>query len=191
MMELLSGDSLFYQWFLLPLFICLARICDVSMDTVRIMLLSKGKKHLAPLIGFFQVIIWLLAFRQIIINLSNPICYIGFAAGFALGTYVGIIIEEKLAIGFQIFRIITHKEASSLIQVLKSQGYGITIVKGEGLTGKVDIIYTIVRRSEVPKLVDIVKQYNPQAFYTIEDVRGISENGSHLIRTDNDKRRRI
>lgn len=175
-------NGTFYQWFLVPFLIFLARICDVSMDTVRIMLLHKNKKLLAPLIGFFQVLIWLLAFRQIIINLSNPACYIGFAAGFATGTYVGMIIEEKLAIGFQILRIITRKDATHLIEYLRREGYGITSVKGDGLSGKVDIIYTIVRRSQIPPLIEVIKKFNPNAFYTIEDVKGISESGAHFIK---------
>ncbi|HBG62581.1 MAG TPA: hypothetical protein DDX37_12240 [Candidatus Omnitrophica bacterium] len=184
MMELFHNNSMFYQWFLLPMFIFLARICDVSMDTLRIMLLSRNKKFIAPLIGFFQVLIWLFAFRQIIMNLSNPLCYIGFAGGFATGTYVGMIIEEKLAIGFQILRIITRKKASRLIEYLQNKGYGVTRVEGEGLSGKVDIIYIIVRRSEISWLVDMVKQYNPNAFYTIEDVSSISESGVHLIKKE-------
>ncbi len=181
-MDLLGNNSLFHQWFLLPLWIFLARICDVSMDTVRIMLLHRSKKLLAPVIGFFQVLIWLLAFRQIIINLSNPVCYVSFAGGFATGTYVGMIIEEKLAIGFQILRIITRRDASSLIEFLKKHGYRVTTVKGDGLSGKVDIIYTIVRRSEIPHLIEKVKEFNPNAFYTIEDVRAISETGTRLIK---------
>ncbi|MBU0469094.1 MAG: DUF2179 domain-containing protein [Candidatus Omnitrophica bacterium] len=180
----LFHNNVFYQWFLLPMFIFLARVCDVSMDTLRIMLLSRNKKLIAPTIGFFQVLIWLFAFRQIVLNLSNPICYIGFAGGFATGTYVGMIIEEKLAIGFQILRIITRKKASRLIEYLQNKGYGVTRVEGEGLSGKVDIIYTIVRRSEIPWLVDTVKEYNPNAFYTIEDVRSISESGVHLIKKE-------
>ncbi|MDD3374723.1 MAG: DUF2179 domain-containing protein [Candidatus Omnitrophica bacterium] len=190
-LELFTNQSASYQWFFLPFLIFLARVCDVSMDTLRIMLLSKGKKILAPLIGFFQILIWLLAFRQIILNLSNPACYIGFAAGFATGTYVGIILEEKLAIGFQILRVVTRKDASSLIEFLKSHGYGITSVEGQGVTGKVDIIYTIVRRCEISRLVGIIKKFNPNAFYTIEDVQGISEEGIHLVKRKRSKKRKL
>jgi uncharacterized protein YebE (UPF0316 family) len=168
-----------HEWILIPLLIFVARIGDVSMDTVRIMLLSKNKKFLAPLIGFIQVLVWLLAFRQIILNLSNPACYIGFASGFATGTYLGMVIEEKLALGFQVLRIITRKEATELISFLRQQGYGVTNVDGEGISGKVSILYTIVKRSEIPKLIEIVKHFNPKAFYTIEDVKTVSENGMH------------
>jgi len=180
-----------YQWVLLPLLIFTARICDVSMDTVRIMLLHRSKKALAPLIGFVQVLIWLLAFRQIIIHLYNPLCYIGFAGGFATGTYVGMLIEERLAIGFQVLRLITRKDASVLIATLRDHGYGVTSVEGAGASGRVDIIYMIVRRAEIPKLIALVQGFNPQAFYTIEDVRGISDNGIALLRSDARQRRRI
>src|SRR3989338_8397601 len=84
--SMFQSQSQFSQWVVLPLFIFLARVCDVSMDTVRIMLFSKGKRYLAPILGFIQVLIWLLAIRQVFLNLSNVACYIAFAGGFAMGT---------------------------------------------------------------------------------------------------------
>lgn len=189
-MDVFSATTV-YQWAVLPFLIFLARICDVSMDTVRIMLLHRNKKSLAPVIGFFQILIWLLAFRQIIIHLYNPLCYIGFAGGFATGTYVGMLIEEKLAIGFQVLRIITRQDASDLIATLRDHGYGVTSVQGSGAGGRVDIVYTIARRAEIPKLIARVQKFNPLAFYTIEDISGISDNGVALMKSDSRQRRRI
>ena len=132
-----------FQWVILPALIFLARVCDVTLDTLRILFISRGKKVFAPLIGFVQVLIWLAAFRQIILNLSNVACYIAFAAGFSAGTLVGILIEERLAIGFQVIRIITRADATALINFLKEKNFGVTSVEGEGSRGKVSIIYTI------------------------------------------------
>src|SRR3989338_8300095 len=92
-------DSPVFQYVVIPLLIFLARVCDVSVGTVRLILLYRGRRVLAPLLGFFEVLIWLLAVRQIMFNLTNPVVFISFAAGFAAGNYVGIILEEKLAVG--------------------------------------------------------------------------------------------
>jgi uncharacterized protein YebE (UPF0316 family) len=159
---------------ILPLFIFVARVADVSLDTLRILLISRGRKAIAPLLGFIQVSIWLLAIRQIFLNISNVACFIAYAGGFAFGTWVGMIIEEKLAIGIQVIRIITRKDASQLIEFLKTQHYGVTSVDGFGATGKVHIIYTIVKRHEIPNVIGIIDRFNPKAFYTIEDVRSMS-----------------
>ena len=165
----------FFQWAVLPLLIMMARVMDVSLDTLRIMLLSRGKKLIPPLLGFLQVMIWLFAIRQVFLNLSNWLCYFGYAGGFAVGTYIGMIIEERLAIGIQVIRIITRVDASELLQFLMKKGYGVTSVEGQGATGKVSIVYTIVNRMDVPKVIKAIQRFNPRAFYTIEDVRTARE----------------
>ena len=150
---------------------------DVSMDTLRIMLFSRGKKLLPPLIGFVQVLIWLFAIRQIFLNLSNWACYIGYAGGFSMGTYVGMIIEEKLAIGVQVIKVITRADASELTQFLMKEGYGVTSTDGQGATGKVSIVHTIVKRADIPVVLGIIQRFNPKAFYTIEDIRSVRQSG--------------
>ncbi len=175
-------DSFFFQLVLLPLLIFLARVCDVSMDTMRILFIARGKRLIAPLLGFVQILIWLMAIRQIFLNLSNPVCYIAYAAGFATGTWVGMLLEEKLAIGIQVIRIITRKDAANLIGFLHTHGYGVTSVDGRGSTGKVSIIYTIAKRRDISSVVSIITRFNPKAFYTIEDVRAISETKASFTR---------
>jgi len=169
-------NSDIYAWVLLPLFIFLARIIDVSIGTVRIIFISKGFKLIAPLLGFFEVIIWLLAIRQIMTNLTNVMAYIAYGAGFAAGTFIGMMIEEKLSIGKVLLRIITKKDCSELLKNLKSKNYHVTDVEGEGNDGKVKIIYLIIERHEVKKAIEIVKEFNPNAFYSIEDVRFAVDN---------------
>jgi len=175
MQETAFIDSEIFRWVILPVLIFLARMTDVSIGTIRIMVLNKGKRLLTPLLGFFEILIWLLAIRQIFIQLTNPVCYIAYAGGFAMGNYVGIIIEEKLAIGFGLIRVITHKDATELINCLNRQGYGATSIEAKGSTGKVHVIYSIVKRSEIAKVIHIIKKYNPKAFYTIEDVKAVKE----------------
>ncbi|MFH1093022.1 MAG: DUF2179 domain-containing protein [Candidatus Omnitrophota bacterium] len=163
-----------FQYVVLPLLIFLARVCDVSMDTMRILFIGRGKRLIAAMLGFVQVLIWLLAIRQVILNISTPLYYLAYAGGFATGTWIGIMLEEKLAIGIQVIRVITHKEASNLIEFLKDKGYRLTYVDGYGTKGKVSIIYTIVKRQAIRDVIDIIVRFNPQAFYTIEDVRTMS-----------------
>lgn len=168
-------NSEIFKWILLPALIFMARLCDVTLDTVRIIYVSRGMKFLAPLIGFFEILIWLLAISQIINNMSNISYYIAYAGGFAMGNFIGIYIEERMAIGTVIIRIITQKEATDLINFLKSDGYGVTFVDAFGAHGCVKIVFTIVKRKDVEKVLAIIRKFNPLAFFTIEDVRSARE----------------
>jgi len=155
--------------------IFLARICDVSIGTMRIIFVSKGKKYIAPVLGFFEVLIWITAISKIMQNLDNYVNYIAYAAGFATGNYVGMIIEEKVAMGFQMIRVFTHQNGPGLVQSLNSNGFGATTVEAQGAKEKVHIIYTIVQRTELGHVLGIIDEFNPKAFYTIEDVRTVNE----------------
>jgi uncharacterized protein YebE (UPF0316 family) len=164
-----------YVYFLLPLLIFIARICDVTVGTMRIIMVSKGKKLLAPVLGFFEVLIWVMAIGKIMQNLSNPVCYIAYAGGFAIGNYVGMKVEEKLAMGLIVIRIITQKDASELIKALRDMGFGITEIDAMGKDKKVHVIYSIIKRHDVPVVTERINHFNPKAFYTIEDIRAVSQ----------------
>ena len=167
------SDSNLFLYGLLPLIIFFARICDVTIGTIRIILVSKGQKKIAPIMGFFEVLIWILAIGQIMTHLDNFVCYIGYAAGFATGNYIGMLVEEKLAMGTLIIRIITPKEPTGLIENLHSQGLGATIIDAAGRDGKVNIIYTIVSRKQLQNVEAAITKFYPQAFYSIEDLRSV------------------
>lgn len=174
-METSFVDSDFFSLFLLPLLIFLARICDVSIGTMRIIFVSKGKKSIAPILGFFEVLIWIIAISKIMQNLDNYVNYIAYAAGFATGNFVGMIIEEKLAVGVQMIRVFTYQRGTELLQTLNSRGFGATSVEAHGALEKVQLIYTIVQRNDLEKVLNIIDQFNPKAFYTIEDLRTVNE----------------
>jgi len=167
-------DGTFFTFFLLPFLIFLSRIVDVTIGTIRIVMVSKGHKTWAPILGFFEVFIWLVAITRIIQNLDNWLCYVAYAGGFATGNYIGLIIEEKMAIGIVKIQIITSREASNLITNLKAAGYGITHHEAHGGNENVSIIYSIINRNEIQKVEEIVKTTNPKAFYSIEDVKSVS-----------------
>lgn len=168
-------DPFIFNWFILPLLIFLARTCDVSLGTIRIILLSKGKKLPVALLGFVEMIIWLLAVRQIFLNLANPACFFAFAGGFAFGNYVGLMLEEKIAMGVVIVRVITVKNADALFHALVDKKYRVTHVPAQGAQGPVSIMFTVVKRAEMNNVIAMIKEFNPNAFYTIEDIRSINE----------------
>ncbi len=174
-------DSALFTWVILPILIFCARIIDVSIGTLRIIFISKGRQYVAPILGFFEVLVWILAIGQIFKHLNNIICYVAYASGFATGNFVGMYLEHKLAIGTQMIRIITRFDASELINELRSAGFGLTIVDGEGAIGPVKIIFTLIRRREQRQVVEFIQRYNPKAFFSIEDVRTAKE-GVFLVR---------
>jgi len=166
-------NSDLFKFILLPILIFSTRICDVTLDTLRIIYVSRGVKVLAASIGFIEVLIWLFAITQIFKNLANPFCYVAYAGGFAMGNFIGIMIEERMAIGTVFIRIITHQDPTQLIELLKKEGYGVTLVDAHGSQGPVKIILTVVKRKETENVLEIVRSNNPQAFYNIEDVRSV------------------
>lgn len=168
-------DSALFTYLLLPGLIFVARIMDMTLDTIRIVMVSKGHKSWAPVLGFFEILIWLIAISKIFQNLDNWLCYVAYAAGFAAGNYIGLIIEEKLAMGIVKLQIITRKDASQLIENLKNAGYGVTFHPAQGANEKVSIIHSIIKRAEIKKVEEIIKTTNPKAFYSVEDVKFVSE----------------
>lgn len=173
-METFLHSSIFV-YAILPLLIMLARITDVTIGTLRIIVVAKGNKFLAPILGFFEVLIWILTLGIIVQNLTNVFAYLGYALGYALGNYVGILIEERLAMGNVIVHVITKEKAGDLIRILKARRYTITHFKANGNKGEVSVIYILVQRKRLQELVTRIKKTHPKAFFSIEDVRYISE----------------
>ncbi len=173
-------DSGLFTYLVLPLLIFMARIFDVSIGTIRIVMVAKGQKFLAPVMGFFEVFIWIITMSKVMQNLDNWMCYVGYAGGFATGNLVGLLIEEKLALGIAKVQVITGKQAGMLIEALKQAGYGVTHVDAKGSSEEVSIIYTFVKRTELPKVQQIISQHNPQAFYTVEEVKSVNKGIFHI-----------
>lgn len=140
-----------YGWVILPIFVFFARVTDVSLGTLRIIFTSRGKRNIAPLLGFVEVFIWIVVVAQIVSNVHSFTAYVGYAAGFAAGTYMGLKIEEKLALGTLVLRIILAQGGDELAQCLRKSGYGVTIVNGEGATGAVKLLYTVIDQRAKPE----------------------------------------
>src|SRR5690606_12997896 len=133
-----------YSYFLLPFLIFLARICDGSINTIRILYVLGGRKATAPILGFFESLIWLMAISQIFEHLDNWISYFAYPGGFAVGILVGMIIEERIAYGKVIVRIITRKETLPLRQFLEAMGFRYTLLKAVGRDGAENVVFTVL-----------------------------------------------
>ena len=160
-----------YTWVGLPLIIFLARVFDVTLGTLRIIFLSRGKQKLAPILGFFEVLIWITIIGQLVQHIHSVPAYFAYAAGFAAGNYIGLWLEEKLALGTFIVRTIVASGDNLIEREIHDAGFGVTRVNGEGSSGAVKIIYTIVRRSNVAQIMEIIHKHNAKAFVSIEEVR--------------------
>jgi len=146
------------------------------METIRVIYISRGIKYLAPIIAFFEIVIWLLAMEVVMQDLANIANFLAFALGFAMGTYVGLVIEEKLSIGMVILRIVTTDESNEeIVSFMQSENYGITTLDATGSRGSVKMILSLVNRTDVPRITQHIQATNPHAFFSIEDVRYVNQ----------------
>lgn len=152
----------------LPLFIFLAEVCVVTISTMRTIFVARGMKYLAPLLGLFEVSIWLYAIGEVMKNLNDWTCSAAFAGGFTLGNFLGILLEEKLAMGSVGVHLITHKDADSLIEDLRTAEYGVTRIEARGAFGPVKILYTVIRRKELERVLAIARRFDPRVFYSVD-----------------------
>jgi uncharacterized protein YebE (UPF0316 family) len=168
-------DSHLFTWVILPLLIFFARIMDVSIGTLRLIFVSKGYKFYAPMLGFFEVIVWLLAIGQIMQHLDNFLCYIAYGLGFATGNFLGILLDEKMSLGTVLIRVVPKMDTTDLVNHLREHSFGVSLVDIEGMTGKLKMIFTIVKRKDLKEVLGLIQEHNPQAFVTIEDVKTARE----------------
>lgn len=162
-----------FSLIILPILIFFARVADVTLGTLRIVFISQGKRTLAPLVGFFEIFIWILAMGQIFSNLTNFLYYFAYAGGFAMGNYVGLIVEDKISLGILSLHLILRENPESLIKELRVQGYGLTMLTAEGIKGNVKLLVLIIQRKNLSKIMEIIRTFNPNAFVSIEQVKSV------------------
>lgn len=170
-----SIDPDITKWVIIPFLIFCARLLDVSIGTLRIVFIARGERKIAPILGFFEVLIWIIAMGQVMQNLSSPLAYLGWAAGFAVGNYVGLVIEQRLALGQVVIRVISTEPATALMEDLSRLSYKTIIIDAESGEGKKNVLFSIVKRKNLEEIIVLVKSRMPQAFYTIEGIQQFSE----------------
>jgi uncharacterized protein YebE (UPF0316 family) len=153
------------------LVIFLAETLVVTVSTVRIISVSRGRKVLASVLGTFEITIWLFAIGQVMQNLSDWTCFVAFAAGFTIGNFFGVLLEAKLAIGTLVVRVITHRNGAEIVGALKAAEYGVTSIDAQGATGAVQVILTVIPRKELDKVVALIKACDPKVFYSVDDLQ--------------------
>lgn len=153
------------------LFIFFARIADVSMGTLRMILLVKGQRKIAAVLGFFEVMIYLIVLGKVVGNIDKPILIIVYCLGYASGNYVGSKLEEKLSIGRLLVQIIVKEIRCGIVDALRDAGFGVTIFEGEGMDGNSYMLNVITERKKVKELKEIISELDCGAFLTTMDVR--------------------
>jgi uncharacterized protein YebE (UPF0316 family) len=156
-----------------PIIICLLRIIDVSLATVRIMLLMQGVRWLVPLIAFVEVLVWIFTAGSVIQNLQSVWHLVGYAGGFAAGNVVGMWVEEKLAFGFSALRIVSSKPSTETASMLRERGCGVTQYYGRGKNGDVEVTFTVVRRRDLPAILSVIREKVPDSFITVEETKSV------------------
>ncbi len=165
----------FVAWVVLPLMIFFFRICDVSLGTLRVIFIARGLKYIAPVIGFFEVIIWLVAIGQVMTNISNVASYIAYGGGFAAGTFIGMKVEERLRLGTVVVRVISPEDVTPLVSYLRQRSFGVTIADGVGSKGKVKIILSVIKRQDLDEVISAIRGYLPKAFYSVEEIKSVAD----------------
>jgi uncharacterized protein YebE (UPF0316 family) len=159
------------HWIIFPAVIVMARICDVSLGTVRIILIGKGYKNIAPFIGFVEVLLWIFVISHIMQNLDQIQYYFAFAFCYALGTFFGMKIEDRLSLGQVSIRVITNHDIAKLLDNLKGHNFNFTTIDAVGKFGPVKIIFIITQRHLLKETIKIIEANDYASFYSIEDIR--------------------
>lgn len=155
------------------LLIIVARIADVTLGTLRTVYVVQGRRILAWVLGFLEILIWITAVSQVLQNLSSPAYAISYALGFATGNFVGMTLEQWVAFGRQVVRVFT-REGAKIAAQLRSEGFRVTSFQGEGRDGPIDMLFIEVPRRKTSDITLFARELDPKCFYIIEDVRETS-----------------
>lgn len=162
------------------LYIFCARIIDVSISVVRTLLMVRGKKIQAACLGAVEVFVYITVLTKIMGQLNNLGNLIAYSLGFGTGQIVGIFIEQKMALGNVTVQVITKEDENQLVEVLREEGFGVTVVQGYGRNGMKHILNIVLKRSMLPKLNEVLNEFDKDAFVTVLDTKYIQ--GGYLQR---------
>lgn len=168
---LLLNESEVLKLAILPFLIFCAKVIDVSLATLGLIFTARGQKKLSMLISFLEISIYLLAISVILENITEPQYFLAYALGYAVGTYTGMWLEERLAIGFFNIRLITHKNPERWLAKLRQQGFKPTCYRANAEKKRVHVIQLIIRRRELESIRQLIQRFDRNAFYAIEDIR--------------------
>lgn len=156
-----------------PIAVFFLRVTDVSMATVRMLLIMRGRRFLAPLIGFFEILIWVTAIGIVVQHLQSPLHVVGYAGGFAAGSFLGLLLEERLALGLATIRTVVRSGGPELSAELREAGFGVTEMAGRGREGVVEVLYSVLPRRRVPTALELIHRGAPDSFVVVDEPRGV------------------
>jgi uncharacterized protein YebE (UPF0316 family) len=149
------------------------RIVDMSLDTLRVLFVVRGQKRVAWILGFFQSAVFVIAITRVLTDLQNPLVVLGYAAGFATGNVLGIMVEERLAVGHVQLQIVSRRRGAAVATALRADGYGVTEISARGKDGTVRLLTASVLRKDAARARKVIHRIDEDAFITSEDVRPI------------------
>jgi len=152
-------------------FIFFARVTDVSLATIRVLMVMRAHRLVAATLGFFEIIIYILALNRGVNHLDTPLNLVVYALGFAMGTIVGSLIEDRLAVGFLLAEVIPKGDGEELARELRKHKFGVTLLRGEGRDGPRNVLRITLQRKKLPILYKLLDELSPNAFITIFDAR--------------------
>jgi uncharacterized protein YebE (UPF0316 family) len=156
-----------------PFVVFFLRVTDVSMATLRMLLIMRGHRFLAPLIGFFEILLWVTAIGIVVRHLDSPLHVVGYAAGFATGNYLGLLIEERLALGVATIRTVVRTGGAELALELRDAGFGVTETLGRGRDGTVEVLYSVLPRRRVGSCLSMIEERAPESFVVVDEPRTV------------------
>lgn len=170
-MEFLLGNSI---WVYVIIFT--GKIIEVSVATLRMVLINRGEKLKGSIIAFFDVLLWLLITGSVLSGFgSNILKIIVFALAFAIGNYLGSWLESKLAFGISSIQLIMNDNeiVNELLKVLRSNSFAVTVIDGQGKDGGRKLLLIHIKRKNIPKAIRIVHEMSKDAIITVNDVKAI------------------
>lgn len=165
----LTGPALY-------IIIFLAKIIEVSIATIRLVYINKGERVKGAILGFIEILIWLLVVSSVLNNITeDPFKILAYAAGFSLGNYIGITIESMIAVGLASIQVVVSEDAGKILaEVLRDEDYGVTIIDGSGRDDSKKILLFIqLKRKKIPSAIKVIKQTAPNAYITINDIKSM------------------
>ena len=156
------------ELFFAALTIFLLRVIDQSLGTMRSLLVNKNRTVYAALIGLVESVIWILAISQVIKDIDDPVLITAYAAGFAAGTILGSYIESIVGVGNIVVRVFCPAESPSVAESLRKDGYGVTVIDGEGKDGPVKIYLCVIPRRKLKEVLNTIQEINPNTYVTTD-----------------------
>lgn len=164
----ISGPALY-------IIIFVAKTFEVSISTIRLVFINKGERVKGAILGFFEVMIWILVVSSVLHNITDdPFKIFAYAAGFSLGNYLGVAIESKIAVGLASIQIVVNeKDGDILAGILRNNEFGVTIIDGKGIDSKKDLLFIQLKRKRIPAAIKLIKETDPTAYISVNDVKTI------------------